>query len=213
MSNEQNQQVSVQKKQSLTRRLFLKWGIIGGLVALPLGLIAYQKLKGKKNYEYIINGPLRLESEGVVLSLSDWKNPREDWYYWPDQRACLNDLKSYGDRYNIGYWPRKSILCPGGFDNDWSENVVILTTTFSIKNDVLDTFVEKVTITAESENKILYSKDAYVNAPHKKIVPFGYQVESEPPGRYPMPRETIDFCFPEKYLAHITSIRYHFESL
>ncbi|MDR2754120.1 MAG: hypothetical protein LBC20_00300 [Planctomycetaceae bacterium] len=43
MLNEQKQQNAVLKKQVQTRRKFLQWSVIGGLIALPVGLVIYRK--------------------------------------------------------------------------------------------------------------------------------------------------------------------------
>jgi hypothetical protein len=188
MSNEQNQQVSVQKKQSLTRRLFLKWGIIGGLVVLPLGLIAYRKLKGN-SYEYILKGPFQLEEDSYHYFR------KEDWI---------------GNSNNKGYIPWSASLEVKDLDQS-----IILWTEFDVKEDVPDTFGANVTISAVIKNKCVVSKLTQWDAPHKKWVQNPQKMydpqSSDNSMVRPLPLVSTNFKFPKELLSEIEFIRFYIE--
>ncbi|MDR0610501.1 MAG: hypothetical protein LBG58_10360 [Planctomycetaceae bacterium] len=192
MSNEQNQHVSMQEKQSLTRRLFLKWGTIGGLTALPLGVIAYRKLKAN-GYEYLLKGPFQLEKDSYYYF------QKEDWI---------------GDSNNKGYIPcNNACLCMDNSDEPIPQ--VTLWVTFEVKKDVPDTFGANVTISAVIKNKSVISELTQWDAPHKKWVlnPEKMYNSHSPDNSmvHPLPFVSTYFKFPLKLLQEIDLIRFYIE--
>ncbi|MDR1385330.1 MAG: hypothetical protein LBJ67_15990 [Planctomycetaceae bacterium] len=98
----------------LTRRTILKWSLVGGLIAMPIGLTAYRKVKDKDNsYQYIYQGPIE-EGEPTpqvkVLGgtgwykdydVSQWSGERSGKIYTPES-MYVNYSGDFHPLYAIG---------------------------------------------------------------------------------------------------------------
>jgi hypothetical protein len=193
MLNEQKQRGSKKENQSLTRRLFLKLGIIGGLVALPFGLIGYRQLK-RKGYEYLLKGPFQVE---------------KDHYHYFQKQDWI------GNSNNKGYIPWKASLRVDVDNVDEPVTQAILRATFDVKKDVPDTFGANVTISAVIKNKDVVSKLTQWDAPHKKWIlnpEKMYNSQSSDNSMvHPLPLVSSTFKFQIELLSEIDFIRFYIE--
>ncbi len=85
-SNEISQSQKLSPEQIIQRRRFLKWGLIGGLVVLPIATSIYRRLR-RNIYKYTYEGPFvqyRMPPEG-------WKGNRKGKSYVPRALIALDD--------------------------------------------------------------------------------------------------------------------------
>jgi len=154
-----------------SRRIFLKWGIIGVLVACPVGIAVRRKLKGNK-YQYVLKGPFQL-LEG------------KDYAYFNDANLWI------GSRRNKMYTPNRiSLQLSGEPDDDNSEVTFMIF--FDVAKDASKNLLAEAKVSFYSNEKVFAFQETQWISPHKQPP----RVESLYSGAAP----TVSARPPEEYL-------------
>jgi hypothetical protein len=138
----------------LTRRALFKWSLIGGLIAFPMGLTVYRKLKDG-SYQYVYEGPL--EEGEPTLQIKD-----------------LGGTGWLKDNYDISRWSGKTsgkIYIPDSMYVDYSgerDKYYTISVTFGVNDSAPADLKAECQFDAISKGTVVLTDTGIWGVPQKR---------------------------------------------